>query len=335
MYETIIKIDPVSAVNGDVVVVLKISIREIKTPIDPDAIVYRYVFPHGKSYVGRTKNPDKRKKQHIYYQAKAQANGKYPKESCIAFYAAVEKYGWNTITYEVLKHCKQSESSEIEDQMMAKYNSKVPNGYNLRSSGKIVAWSEESKLQHSEACRKGVLNNIDSFRTWTELNGMPPYIGCRDDGEKMGYQIRDHPHCKFVSFLHNYILSGPVPWVELKEETLKFYSTLPSITDKTAIGHKSVQTLRKEKGIMKGVRMGKDDITAMFEKIVNKKTYSATFSGGDRATNILCVEAYITLLIIKVALPKVIAKQECSSETKWQSAYPENIRKIVLGRLKI
>lgn len=80
--------------------------------------IYRHILPDGLSYIGKTKNIEKR------YQ-----NGKGYKK-CPKFYKAIVKYGWDNIKHEILytidDECK---ARGLEKDMIEKYDS-IENGYN-------------------------------------------------------------------------------------------------------------------------------------------------------------------------------------------------------------
>lgn len=109
------------------------------------AIVYRYtnIF-NGKSYIGQTKNPDIRKRSHIYASTSPQSPD-YHRE----LYKDARKYGWESFEYEVLEVCEADESKYREDFYIRKYDS-VESGYNSFYSGDHPTWSEEAKRFASE-----------------------------------------------------------------------------------------------------------------------------------------------------------------------------------------
>ncbi len=88
--------------------------------------VYRHISPNGKSYIGITRQDPKRRFQ----------NG-YGYHTQPAFSRAINKYGWDNFTHEVL------ESNLTEQEAFARekyyinevYHSIAPNGYNSREGG--------------------------------------------------------------------------------------------------------------------------------------------------------------------------------------------------------
>lgn len=97
-------------------------------------VVYRHVAPNGKSYIGQTLNLSKRN------------HGHQSKTGCRAFHAAINKYGWDNFTHEVLAEgLTLAEANTIEAEMISKYNTIAPHGYNLRSGGDNSRHSDETK----------------------------------------------------------------------------------------------------------------------------------------------------------------------------------------------
>lgn len=103
--------------------------------------VYVHVFPNGKKYVGITKKDPKTR----------WAGGEGYKTQPV--YKAILKYGWDNIHHVViatglLKH--EAENMEVE--LIKKYNSILPNGYNSESGGSVnFTVSEEAKQKLREA----------------------------------------------------------------------------------------------------------------------------------------------------------------------------------------
>lgn len=85
-------------------------------------IIYCYKNKiNGKCYIGQTKRPEERKKQHLQKQS-----------YCTAFHHAVEKYGIENFEYTVLHDQKtKKELDFLEKIEIERHNSLVPNGYNI------------------------------------------------------------------------------------------------------------------------------------------------------------------------------------------------------------
>lgn len=118
-----------------------------------DYKVYCHTSPSGKRYVGISNNPEKRWN-----------NGKgYIKN--YLFYRAIEKYGWNNFTHEILyENLSIDEAGEIEKKLINNWNLMDPNfGYNLREGGN-GKFSEHSRYLMSKS-RKGNTNSVGQYHS--------------------------------------------------------------------------------------------------------------------------------------------------------------------------
>lgn len=81
----------------------------------------------GKCYIGQTgqKTPEDRWKGHRCLS----------KSSCPAIYNAIKKYGIDKFKFEVLIICFDEDRFIYEKEYIQKYNSLVPNGYNILEGG--------------------------------------------------------------------------------------------------------------------------------------------------------------------------------------------------------
>lgn len=82
---------------------------------------------NGKMYIGITKNPDKRRNQHLYSRSISKKN--YP------IRLAVEKYGAENFSFEVLCIGNEEYIYDLERKAIAAYGT-VRNGYNISVGGK-------------------------------------------------------------------------------------------------------------------------------------------------------------------------------------------------------
>lgn len=117
-------------------------------PINTDRkyVVYRHVFPNGKSYVGITS-------QYPFWRRWRAGSGYYTQPK---MYHAIQKYGWPSIQHEVLSEgLTLPEANRIEQEMIAKFNS-VENGYNISTGGGGtygIPCSDETKAKIGQANR--------------------------------------------------------------------------------------------------------------------------------------------------------------------------------------
>jgi group I intron endonuclease len=102
-----------------------------------------------KCYIGETKsiNPEDRWKQHQYTFTR---NG-----GCPALRDAVKKYGINNFKFQVLIICFDVDRYIYEKEYIKKYNSVVPNGYNILEGGEGGGFKGK---QHSEETKQ-ILKN--------------------------------------------------------------------------------------------------------------------------------------------------------------------------------
>lgn len=107
-------------------------------------VIYKHTSPSGKSYIGQTRNIEQRNASH-----------KIPSSKCTAFRNAIQKYGWDNFTHEVLADDLTLEQANVyEEQLIAEHNTLAPHGYNLRSGGQNQLIAEGVKRRWS-ASRKG------------------------------------------------------------------------------------------------------------------------------------------------------------------------------------
>lgn len=105
--------------------------------------VYKHTSPHGKIYIGQTKqNPKFRWRNGEGYK-----HNQY-------FYKAIQKYGWNNFKHEIVcSNLTGKEADWLEKYLISYYDSSNRNyGYNIEGGGnnkKTI--SDETKLKQSKA----------------------------------------------------------------------------------------------------------------------------------------------------------------------------------------
>jgi group I intron endonuclease len=95
------------------------------------------------------------------------------KRGCPALKSAVTKYGIENFKFEILIICFNESCFEMEKMYIKKYNSLVPNGYNISPGGQFgtfKGWqhTEETKKKISEKVRSFNINNPDWYETIRE-----------------------------------------------------------------------------------------------------------------------------------------------------------------------
>jgi group I intron endonuclease len=107
---------------------------------------YIYKITHtdsGKCYIGQTVNLDERWYTH---KNKIKSNCRYLKH-------ALNKYGVDNFQFTLLCICFDKDMDKYEEQYMKSFDSKVPNGYNLRDGGNGGRHHEETKQKISSSLK--------------------------------------------------------------------------------------------------------------------------------------------------------------------------------------
>ena len=94
--------------------------------------IYRYISPNGKSYIGQTTTS--------LYQRSGKRGKMY--FGCKVFYNAINKYGFENFTVEILGEYPIKELDEKELEAIHAYNSLIPNGYNVKDGGQNTSRKE-------------------------------------------------------------------------------------------------------------------------------------------------------------------------------------------------
>ncbi len=154
-------------------------------------IIYKAVNKiNGKCYIGQTsKKLSKRKTDH-----KSRANTK--NFSISAFYPAINKYGWDNFTWEILEYCDSKEElDEMEFHYILQYDT-YKNGYNLTLGGegdcgyKHTVETKRIMSKLKEGMYFGKDNpfygktHSDEFKEWQSNNKSREYIIIFPNGSK-------------------------------------------------------------------------------------------------------------------------------------------------------
>lgn len=96
----------------------------------------------GRKYIGQTNDIHNRWKPSAY-------------KTCTKFYNAIQEYGWNNFTHEIIyDNLTLEEANELEEKLIAEYDT-INNGFNLEFGGTNHLHSQETKDKMSKT-RKGV-----------------------------------------------------------------------------------------------------------------------------------------------------------------------------------
>jgi group I intron endonuclease len=121
-----------------------------------------------KCYVGETVqlDPEIRWKQHI--------NKINRDKGCPALKDAIKKYGIEKFRFEIIIICFDEDRHKYETEYIKKYNSQVPNGYNILPGGQYggsrlcIKHTEEAKKKMSDTCKAYYKDNPNHFETYRE-----------------------------------------------------------------------------------------------------------------------------------------------------------------------
>lgn len=108
--------------------------------------IYMITSPSGKSYIGRSLNLGERLNK---YKNLLCSDQQY-------IYHAILKYGWDNMKVTILYSEERNELSndtlnKLEEKFIEKFNTLIPNGYNLKTGGNQPKLSEETKNRMSVA----------------------------------------------------------------------------------------------------------------------------------------------------------------------------------------
>lgn len=133
-------------------------------------IIYCYISPSGKYYVGQTYNESKRKCQH-----KNLAYNLYDKTYNYKFYQAIRKYGWDSFEYKVLITIEADTKEELSKQLDEKeiyyiklYDS-YHNGYNMTIGGRVLrgeahpSYGSHLTEEHKQKLKDSVCKQVSQY----------------------------------------------------------------------------------------------------------------------------------------------------------------------------
>lgn len=144
-----------------------------KTKSD-EYIVYKHTNTvNGKIYIGITSTS---------IEKRSGSNGKNYKKN-ILFYRAIEKYGWDAFSHEVLfSGLSLNDAAQLEVELISKYKSANPQfGYNISTGGECgragVPYSDEEKKKRSE------LMSGENNPCYGKYGSDHPAFGCKHSDE--------------------------------------------------------------------------------------------------------------------------------------------------------
>lgn len=149
-----------------------------------------------EAYIGQSVNLHNRTIGHIS-DFKAYIAGKRD-ETCTALYDAMEKYGPESFTIEILLICDRRLLDDMEKYFICIHNTLHPYGLNLTTGGKSgYNICELTRERISQGTIIGRENSSDKFRTYDYSKGLPKYLSFMDSykGNRKAFNICKHPLC--------------------------------------------------------------------------------------------------------------------------------------------
>nr|DAG76116.1 MAG TPA: intron associated endonuclease [Caudoviricetes sp.]DAH93860.1 MAG TPA: intron associated endonuclease [Caudoviricetes sp.] len=109
--------------------------------------IYMYTSPSGKKYIGQTTRS--------LFERGGRRGQHY--KGCDCFYSAIQKYGFNSFEWEILKEVKIFELNEAEKEFIQKYNTLTPNGYNISAGGQYIGKGRKVRAVYQYSAVDGSL----------------------------------------------------------------------------------------------------------------------------------------------------------------------------------
>ena len=157
-----------------------LDLEKIESPSSTEKkyFIYKHTCViNGKSYIGQTaQNPPQKRWSGVpkrpYHSHKSIKTGRFSK-----FESAINKYGWENFTHEILCECTASEVDKLESYYISYYDT-LKNGYNSDSGGssgpkeideKTRELHRQAGYKHtiSEEGRKNISKGVREYRLGT------------------------------------------------------------------------------------------------------------------------------------------------------------------------
>lgn len=131
--------------------------------------VYKYTSPSNKVYIGLTSGTQNKR---------ARSKG-YGYKRCTAFWRAIEKYGWDNFTYEILaQDLTEEDAKQLEKYYIKLYDSTNPEkGYNISAGGTGFSIYDYDFIKQLWDEGKGVTEIINELQCdrWVVQNALNQY----------------------------------------------------------------------------------------------------------------------------------------------------------------
>ena len=167
-------------------------------------IIYKLTSPglEKHAYIGQTIHSlEHRKYGHANGAKFHKLRGETKSGYCVALCNAINKYGFENFETEILIECDDSMLDIYEREMIKKYNTLSPNGYNLTSGGAAgCTFSEETRIKMGHAISFAIIDSIDKYRKNNEAKGCVKHIQFITRRGVRIFRIENHPLCKLKEF---------------------------------------------------------------------------------------------------------------------------------------
>jgi group I intron endonuclease len=102
---------------------------------------------NGKQYVGQSTSEDINTRWGAHKRAKKMSLGTY-------LYRAYQKYGVDKFKYKIICICFNEDCNRYETEYIKKYNTIIPNGYNMKAEGESYKVSDETRAKISKTLKE-------------------------------------------------------------------------------------------------------------------------------------------------------------------------------------
>ena len=135
-------------------------------------VIYKITSSSNKCYIGQTiKTALLRWKEHIEDAENINKN------HCKVLNEAIRKYGKDNFLIETLLECDNNVLEQIEIDYIIKYNSLIPNGYNIKLGGNSGTHHEITKQKISESLKGRQVSNYTKQKMIDSKNKkLPMYL---------------------------------------------------------------------------------------------------------------------------------------------------------------
>jgi group I intron endonuclease len=174
-----------------------------------------------KKYVGQTveNNINNRWKSHF----KKGSNCRYLKH-------ALQKYGKHNFTFQIICICFDNDCDKYENEYMKKFNTIVPNGYNLREAGNHGHHNEETKQKIKDSIHLYLSNlsiddkKIISDRHKGQKNSNYGKKMSKEEKEKLSILMKEKWKNNLISNTH--VIRKKISCYSLDNDFIETYSSM-------------------------------------------------------------------------------------------------------------